>query len=248
MNKLTCPYCREKIFWQRVYDTIWECPSCKRRIDTITASGGKRVKGIVASFEGLKGVGKTTTLELLGHLLEAADCKFVRIKDTGNIYTEDLSRIGIDTRDPDASQFLYMAQTITRNKQFIRLKNSGTVVLVDRGIDTLVAYGQLLSTMTETPSFYDTIYKSILNTWTIPDITFLLKCSESTRIERLGKRDGWEHARKDAENYSKLIAGYNLSLKRSSRRVVSISTERTPIESANKIYVALMDALKQANE
>lgn len=150
------------------------------------------MKGLVISFEGLDGVGKTTQIRLLEAELLSRNLEVTVYRDEPLVYVEDLSRVGIFSHIPEVLATLYVAQTLSKRPLYTRTRESGRFLLVDRAIDTCVVYNDWLVNPHREPGSIAIpalqLYR-LANTAEKPDITFLLCLSASTRYERLKAKD-----------------------------------------------------------
>jgi len=149
-------------------------------------------KGIVVTFEGIDGSGKSTAINLIAKKLDERGVRYTIIRDEGELpHLEDardcLSMDGIDLSNPDVRFLLYIAQTASKETFYRRAIQEGTVVLVDRGIDTLIAYGSLF-TGERNESFYRGINRLVMTYFDKPDLTYLFNCNSSIRRGRLLQR------------------------------------------------------------
>ena len=162
-------------------------------------SGGPRSRGLLISFEGGDGVGKSTQLNLLAEWLRAAGHQVVTTREPGG------TPLGIKLRDavmhgdhvsPHAEALLYAADRAHHVATVIRpALEAGAVVLTDRYLDSSVAYqgnGRDLGA--------DEVER--LNLWAVegllPDLTVLLDLDPAVGLSRLtGDPDRLERAGAD---------------------------------------------------
>ena len=149
-------------------------------------------RGFVVTFEGIDGSGKSTAISRLAKKLQDAQVKYTVIRDEGELtHLKDARDVfdleGIDIDNPDVKFLLYIAQTTSKEPLYRSYTEKGMVVLVDRGIDTMIAYGTLfLGDKNE--SFYRGINRLIMTYFDKPDLTFLFACSSEERRHRFLKR------------------------------------------------------------
>lgn len=143
----------------------------------------------VISFEGLDGVGKSTQIQLLAesYKLHGRDVQIVRdrpIRDGDSRELDGFRKFGIYPENGDVLMLLYMAQTISKDPIYQVAKKTGIDVIVDRGLDTCIAYSNLIISDKESG------WRGMLNgtLWSYaekPDITFLLRLPARERLQRL---------------------------------------------------------------
>jgi len=193
------------------------------------------VKGFVVSFEGIDGSGKSTVLNEIAKRLAKENVKFTTVRDDGNLpYLHDcrdaLEMSSIDISSSDAKFLLYIAQTACAEKRYREWVDRGLVVLVDRGIDTVVAYGALL-TGERNEAFYRGVNRLVMTYFDKPDMTFLFSCSGEVRRERLIERKGEEIPENWDEMERKLEAEYRSLVLQGPSRFKSIDTTGFALEA-----------------
>lgn len=159
-------------------------------------SGDSPTRGLLISFEGGDGVGKSTQLTLLAGWLRAAGRDVVTTREPGG------TPLGVKLRDavmhgdhvsPHAEALLYAADRAHHVATVIRpALASGAIVLTDRYLDSSVAYqgnGRDLGA--------DEVER--LNLWAVegllPDLTVLLDLDPAVGLTRLtGDPDRLERA------------------------------------------------------
>jgi dTMP kinase len=212
-------------------------------------------KGIVVTFEGIDGSGKSTAIDLTVKKLEESGVKYMVIRDEGELpHLEEardcLSLDGIDLSNPDVRFLLYIAQTASKEPLYRSGIEQGMVVLVDRGIDTLIAYGSLF-TGERNESFYRGINRLVMTYFDKPDLTFLFNCSSEMRRERLIQRiERGEKEETIPEDFDlierKLEAEYrSLVLSNPSRFRTLETTNLSAVEVAEQIWSSLVKELSR---
>jgi dTMP kinase len=156
--------------------------------ESALAGMGSGTKGILITFEGLDGCGKSTQMELLAEgLRERGYVVAVTREPGGTILGEDIRRLLLDPRHQGMSSraeaLLYAAARAHLVEKVIRpALVDGQVVLCDRYLDSSLAYqgyGRGLGT--------DDIIT--LNVWAteclFPDLTLFLDLEDDIRATRL---------------------------------------------------------------
>jgi len=192
-------------------------------------------RGLLITFEGTEGSGKTTQTELLGEWLASRDPVVVREPggtELGEQIRDVLLYKGMDI-DPEAEMYLFMASRRQLIAEAITpALTAGQIVIADRYQDSTLAYqGGARGLPTVWPP-----------TFPRPDITFLLEGPVETgltRHEQAGKakdrmeREALEFHRKVAEAYDRLAAA-------EPKRFVRLDATG----SRDKIHLVVRDHLK----
>src|SRR5437667_10672725 len=102
--------------------------------------------GLLISFEGLEGAGKTTQLDLLSSWLDFHNIPYIRTREPGGTALGDelrhllLSRPELDI-DPLAETLLFSADRAQHfTKKILPALNEGKLVITDRCIDSCTAF------------------------------------------------------------------------------------------------------------
>src|SRR3989344_3150121 len=145
--------------------------------------------GKFIAFEGLDGSGSTTQASKLRDFLNETQKKLVLGRPSANLTKEPTNNIvgglirGQLTGDwktqPECLQLLFAADRAHHlEKEIIPLLKEGTTVITDRYFFSTIAFGGL--------EIKDTDWLIQINrTFILPDITFLIKVSPKTCIDRI---------------------------------------------------------------
>jgi dTMP kinase len=138
----------------------------------------KRRIGMLVTFEGIDGVGKSTQAELFVDYLERGRlCKAVLTREPGGTEAGTLIRAILE-RYPDldktAGLMLFLADRAQHAAELIRpALRKGKIVVSDRYMDSTTAYQ--LSRVERSPELFDLASKfRFLTNYPAPDVTFLL--------------------------------------------------------------------------
>jgi len=203
------------------------------------------VKGRFISFEGGEGCGKTTHIALLAKRLQSMGIETVLTREPGGTPLCEAIRgilqfdAGGEPPTPEAEALLFCASRAQLVSNVIRpaLKR-GAWVLCDRFADSTLAYqgygrGFDLATL-----------RAILRFATgglSPDATFLLEVSAATRDSRLcvryGSGIGADRFEREQDDFHRRVReGFEALADEEPGRIVRISTERAPAETAAEIW------------
>ena len=200
-------------------------------------------KGLVITFEGADGCGKTTQIELLKEYLtkKGEDVLLTRepgAKGLGEKLREILLNYDGDV-SPVCESFLFLADRAQHVDCIIKpaLKD-GKIILCDRHTDSTVAYqGYGRGLDLERINMLNAIATSGLK----PDLTIVFDVDIETSMQRVGKeKDRMESA--GVEFFNKVRRGYLEIAKNEPDRVKVINSSDT-IENIHKKVVELVENL-----
>lgn len=103
-------------------------------------------RGVLISFEGIDGVGKTTQLKRLTIYLQQAGYEVVTLREPGGtVISEKIRELLLDARNEGmnsvAEALLYSAARAQLVQETLNpLLDKGTIILADRFIDSTIAY------------------------------------------------------------------------------------------------------------
>ncbi|MCM8760360.1 MAG: dTMP kinase [Candidatus Omnitrophica bacterium] len=167
-------------------------------------------KGIIVSFEGIDGCGKTTQAKLFCKYLGKNGLDYVFLNEPGGTYTgEKIRRILLNSRNnicPLTELFLYLASRSQLVEELISpYINKGKIVVLDRYIDSTTAYqgygrGISLKLIRYIHSF---LVKDSL-----PDITFLIDATASELLSVLNNKKKDRIERESIAFQKKVRDGY----------------------------------------
>lgn len=196
------------------------------------------VRGVLITFEGVEGSGKSTQAQLLVEYLKEKGREVVFSREPGG--TEIGERIRDILLDPDCRQmdartelFLYLA---SRN-QHVREKilpalRAGKVVVLDRFADSSVAYQGFGRELGE--RFVSRLNK-LATRGLKPDITFLVDVPVMVGYQRKekGKLDRMEQ--EEVKFHERVRNGYLRLARRAPGRIKVVAGEREPMEIQKEI-------------
>ncbi len=149
-------------------------------------------KGLLISFEGLDGAGKTTQIELLERWLQLQNISYVRTREPGGTpLGVELRKLLLNRPDlaitPLAEVYLFQAdRTQHFDKEILPALEAGKLVITDRYIDASVAYqGYGRSQDRNFINFIKLLSKRSTKA-RIPDLTILLDLDPSQVHRRVG--------------------------------------------------------------
>ncbi|MBN1445653.1 MAG: dTMP kinase [Candidatus Omnitrophica bacterium] len=186
-------------------------------------------RGLIISFEGIDGCGKTTQAKLFYSRLKKRGMQVVLLNEPGGTYAGDkIRKILLDKKSeisPLCELFLYLASRAQLVGEMIRpcVKN-GTTVILDRYVDSTIAYqgwGRGLPV-----PLIEHVHRAFASD-VMPDITFLI---DDTAENLLGVLDKKERDRIEGESvgfHEKVRNGY-LRIAKRHRRRVKVIKRKTP--------------------
>lgn len=183
------------------------------------------------SFEGIEGAGKSTQLLKLKDFLEEKNFRVLILREPGGTpFGEKLRSAILNTTTPIhplAEVYLFTASRaqLLDEVTLKELNVPNTVIIYDRYIDSTIAY-QGMGRNIGVKNILE-IHKNFpLNL--VPHLTFYLKISLDTSMERQEKRnqdkDYFESQGRDF--YQNLINGYNMAAELFPGRILSVDGER----------------------
>ena len=182
--------------------------------------------GLLVTFEGIEGSGKSTQVGLAKEFLDGKGCSCLVTQEPGGVPLGEGIRMLVLERgdlriDPVAELFLFGADRAQHVAEVLRpALEEGRVVLCDRFTDATVAYqgygrGLDIGLIEE------------VNRWAtgglMPDLTILLDCSVEVGIARARGRDRFE--REGSAFHQRVREGYLSIAQKEPRRVKVVSGE-----------------------
>jgi len=183
---------------------------------TLSRPFAARTAGVLITFEGPDGSGKSTQIERLAERLRAASVAVELTREPkGTALGEAIFGLHGLRPEPLAELFLMLAQRAQHVAEKIRpWLEAGRVVLCDRFIDASVAYqgyGRGLgSCMVQTLNAHATGH-------IVPDLTLLLDVPPHVGLGRIGDRRGDRFERENHEFHERVRQGYLALMRRSPR-------------------------------
>jgi dTMP kinase len=193
------------------------------------------------SFEGIEGSGKTTQIKLLAEYLKTKGFRVLTLREPGGTdFGESLRSAILGSNTPihplaEANLFAAGRAQLLFEKVLPFLETKNSVVLVDRYIDSSMAYqGNARGLGLQT--ILDIHKQAPLNT--VPNLTFYLEISLELSHERQAAR-GSEKDYFEKENhkfYQSLIDGFELCAKAFPERIKTIKAHKE-IETIKEMII-----------
>lgn len=169
-----------------------------------------RKKGLIISFEGIDGCGKTTQARLFCNYLKEKGTDVVLLNEPGGTYAGDKIRgILLDRRNsicPLSELLLYLASRTQLVDEVIKpAAEKGTTVILDRYVDSTTAYqgyGRGLSI-----KLIRHLHRTFIGTL-MPDVTFLIDAPAEKLLDVLAKKDRDRMERESIEFQKRVRQGY----------------------------------------
>jgi len=198
-------------------------------------------KGIIVSFEGIDGCGKTTLSKKFYNYLIEKKCKAVLLHEPGGTKTGEKIRKLLLNKDEKLNKytelFLYLAsRTELVEEKIKRYINEGKIVILDRYIDSTFAYqgyGRKIPL-----KYIEYLHKIFIGKNLFPDITFLIDEKPENLIEILNKKKIDRIEKEPIEFQRKIRNGY-LKLAKKNKRIKII--KRKDLEKTFKKIVKIWE-------
>ncbi len=197
-------------------------------------------KGIIISFEGIDGCGKTTLAKKFYKYLIKNNFNAVILHEPGNTSTgEKIRKILLD-RDEKVNKFCELFLYLASRAQLIEEKikryiEEGKIIILDRYIDSTFAYqgyGRGISL-----KFLKEIHETIIGKEFLPDITFLIdeKPENLLKILRKKKKDRIE---KESIEFQRKVRNGYIKLAKNNKRIKVIKREdkKTTFKKVLKVW------------
>ncbi len=206
-------------------------------------------RGLLITFEGPEGSGKTTQIKLLRQFFEDLGKAVVTTREPGGTIAGDKIRsVLLDKEnghlEPETELFLMLAQRTEHLKKVIEpAVDSGKVVLCDRYYDSSMAYqgfGRGLSTKLITEA-----HQGFLGGF-LPDFTILLLIKPEQGLERArhgGSKQLDRMESQDIDFHNRVFTGYQKLAESEPQRFIAISVEGDAESIALKIQKELQRRL-----
>ncbi len=209
--------------------------------------------GLYVAFEGIDGSGKSTQVERLEQYLTEKGKEVVVTSEP----RKDESPIGIlihqilqakVTVPMEALQYLYTAERIANHHDVVKpALESGKIVLTHRCLWSNLPYGMLDKGMPDYESndarVIDMVHGllSLYHQFIVPDITFYLRVSTETAIERLSAMDKVKEIYEKKEKLDKIRKGYEWEVKQFPNEFVIIDGE----QDEDAVYKHITDKIEE---
>ena len=209
----------------------------------------KSLQGLLITFEGGEGTGKSTQSKLLYDYLKSKTKDVILTREPGGCTESEnirnlLVKGNINKWDPITESLLHNAARREHIKNIIKpalLKNK--IVICDRYIDSTMAYqgiGQGVNS-----NFLNILSKEITEN-IVPNITFIFDIEPDTSLKRAKKRD--KNTNNRYENFDlsfhKKIRNYFKSLINTNKRYILIDASNSIEEIHLKILKSINNLIK----
>ena len=212
----------------------------------MTAPANLGYRGVLVTFEGVEGAGKTTQISLLRADLESQGLEVsVTREPGGDPVAEAIRSVLLDSRDPvapSAELLLFMASRAQMVERVLRPRlEAGEVVLCDRFTDSSIVYqgfgrGLDLDSIRSLNAF--------ATGGILPDCTLLLDVPALAGLARQTERNRMED--EALSFHERVRAGYLDEARRDPSRITVINAART-IEAVHEdVLAAVNEALARS--
>lgn len=215
---------------------------------TLSLNTGANSPGVLVTFEGGDGAGKSTHIRFLADVLDSLGFEVARVREPGGtVIGEQLRGLVLDPANADLSPraelLIYEAARAQLVDQVIRpALQAGKVVLCDRFTDSTLAYqgygrGLDLGFIREANAF--------ATAGVVPDATIVLSCPDreekKNRVDRREEADRLELAGDDF--HSRVIDAFAELAEASEGRIRMVETSGRHSQTARAIFAALSGAM-----
>lgn len=188
------------------------------------------MKGMLITFEGGEGAGKTTHAELFKNYLNERGLSFFATREPGGTdFSEAVRALTKDVRfqdkDPVSELMLFeSARADIVSKRVIPALNEGKIVLMDRFYDSTTVYQSFGRGLNRKDV---EMMNRIASQGLVPDLTFYLRISQNEAFSRKGgvdKNDAIERSGYDF--HQRIRDGFDLLAKENKNRFVVVDTSQ----------------------
>ena len=190
-------------------------------------------RGLLITFEGVEGSGKTTQAQKLVHWLEEKKIPHLFIREPGGtVVGEQLRKILLDTNfqiHPRCEVILFLAaRSQVVYEKILPALCAKKVVVADSFYDSTYAYQTYARKM---PERLINVFNRFACAGLKPDLTFLVDFDISKRHSRGKINDRME---KEADNYHQKVREGYLRLAQKAKKRIKLLDGEKPIEILNK--------------
>ncbi len=208
-------------------------------------------KGILITFEGIDGSGKTTQINELIHRLDQRNIEYQLFREPGG------TRIGEKIRDilldnnhsnmlPITELLLYSASRYQLTmRSIVPALKAGKVVICDRFYDSTTAYQGYGR---EIDLEFIKRLNAVATESLIPDKTFILDISLEERLQRLGKKNLDRLEREALAFHKKVREGFIAMAREEPERMILIDGNRPSEEISNEIWNHVKSIISEKTE
>jgi len=184
-------------------------------------------KGIIISFEGIDGCGKTTLVRKFYNYLISRNFDVIILHEPGGTQAGEKIRKLLLEKDLKITDFcelfLYMASRAQLIEEKIKkYLKEGKIIILDRYIDSTYAYqgyGRKIPL-----NLIEEIHKIIIGKKFLPDITFLIDEKPENLVEILKKKNK-DRIEKESIYFQKKVRNGYIQLARKNKRIKIIKRE-----------------------
>lgn len=189
----------------------------------------KKYSGMLITFEGGDGSGKSTHTELFKNYLDSKHIPFIATREPGGTdFSEAVRSLTKDPQFVDKSKLSELllfeaARADIVEKRILPSLESGLIVIMDRFFDSTTAYQSFGRGLPR--NIVDQANK-IASCGLTPDLTFYMRVEPKTAFERKGgiDNDAFEIAGLEFQN--KVIAGFDKIASENPDRIVVVDTSK----------------------
>lgn len=206
-------------------------------------------KGMIISFEGTDGSGKTTQIKALSEYLVNKGYKAQMLREPGGTKIgEEIRHILLNKDNTEMASLTEMLLYASSRAQMMEEKvqpllNEGYVVILDRFFDSSLAY-QSYGRNLDFDAVLAINLAAVKNI--IPKITFFIDITPEQSLKR--RKNATETDRLENEDMSfhyKVYEGYKQLLKRFPERIIRIDGTETPKEITKEIIKYIDKIMKE---
>ena len=208
-------------------------------------------KGILITFEGGEGVGKTTQIQLLANHLKQKGLDVITTREPGGTPAAEEVRNLLSHKEyggkwtPEAELMLLFVARAQHIRDVIKPAiDAGKIVVCDRYIDSTRVYQGHLQNIPM--NFILDLEDKIVGDY-IPDLTLLLDLDENIAIQRVKSRGVGDHYDQgDIHFYKSLRDGFLNLARENSQRVKIINAEKSIDDISADIQTTIKQELRDA--
>lgn len=208
-------------------------------------------KGLLISFEGTDGCGKSTQIKLLSEFLKKNGREVVVSREPGGCRVgEKIRKILLNAENSEISPmcelFLYEAARAQHMHEVIEpALESGKIVILDRFIDSTFAYQGFGRELGE--ECVDFFNRYAINS-KYPDITLMLELPPELAFKRKGGNDTKDRMEMAGESFFERVGkGLERASEKYPERIVKVNVEGTCEETHDKICKLINNLLEKEN-
>ncbi|MCM8785444.1 MAG: dTMP kinase [Candidatus Omnitrophica bacterium] len=184
-------------------------------------------KGIIVSFEGIDGCGKTTLVRKFYNYLKSQNLPVIILHEPGGTLIGEKIRKLLLSKNLNITKFcelfLYLASRVQLVEEKIK-KNleEGKIIILDRYIDSTYAYqgyGRRIPLV-----FIEKVHQLVIGKKFFPDITFLIDEKPENLVEIL-KRKGKDRIEKESIEFQKKVRNGYLQLVKKNKKIKIIKRQ-----------------------